>query len=278
MLTIAHLRRRRRRLEWALLACALMALVAWLSTADSLSRVNHLVQDAGMRLVSRPAHPDIVIVAIDDASIAAIGRWPWRRALHAELISRLTAQNPRAIGMDVLFNEADLDYPEDDLLLTDAIRRSARVVLPVLRRGYGPVSNQTDLPWPAFAEAAAGLGHVHVAPDSDGVVRSLYLQEGPAAAPGTTSARRCSAWQTVNLWPPARPRLPAHRIPAPGNAMTPRSSPTPPDHRPSPPTPTLMCCVARCQPEHWRASTCWSALQPRGWATCLLRPSASSRA
>ena len=183
MVTIAHLRRRRRRLEWALLACALMALVAWLSTADSLGRVNHLVQDAGMRLVSRPAHPDIVIVAIDDASIAAIGRWPWRRALHAELISRLTAQNPRAIGMDVLLNEADLDYPEDDLLLTDAIRRSARVVLPVLRRGYGPVSNQTDLPWPAFADAAAGLGHVHVAPDSDGVVRSLYLQEGPAAAP-----------------------------------------------------------------------------------------------
>ena len=136
-----------------------------------------------MRLVLRPVHPDIVIVAIDDASIAAIGRWPWRRALHAELISRLTAQNPRAIGMDVLFNEADLDYPEDDLLLTDAIRRSERVVLPVLRRGYGPVSNQTDLPWPAFADAAAGLGHVHVAPDSDGVVRSLYLLEGPAAAP-----------------------------------------------------------------------------------------------
>ena len=28
-----------------------------------------------------------------------------------------------------------------------------------------------------------GLGHVHVAPDSDGVVRSLYLLEGPAAPP-----------------------------------------------------------------------------------------------
>ena len=200
MVTIAHLRRRRRRLEWALLACALMALVAWLSTADSLGRVNHLVQDAGMRLVSRPAHPDIVIVAIDDASIAAIGRWPWRRALHAELISRLTAQNPRAIGMDVLFNEADLDYPEDDLLLTDAIRRSARVVLPVLRRGYGPVSNQTDRPWPAFADAAAGLGHVHVAPDSDGVVRSLYLQEGPAAAPWHHFS---TALQCVADWQPA---------------------------------------------------------------------------
>ena len=282
MVTIAHLRRRRRRLEWALLACALMALVAWLSTADSLGRVNHLVQDAGMRLVSRPAHPDIVIVAIDDASIAAIGRWPWRRALHAELISRLTAQNPRAIGMDVMFNEADLDYPEDDLLLTDAIRRSARVVLPVLRRGYGPVSNQTDLPWPAFAEAAAGLGHVHVAPDSDGVVRSLYLLEGPAAAPLAPLQHRAAVRGRLatcgHLRPPAAARPPAPATPVPGSALSPRSSPTPPGHRPSPPTRTSMCCAASCRPGRWTASTFWWAQQPRAWATCLPPPSASSRA
>ena len=183
MLSIAHSRRRRRRLEWSVLAMVLLALVAWLSTPESLGRVNHLVQDAGLRLVSRAPHPDIVLVAIDDPSIAAIGRWPWRRALHAELITRISAQNPHVIGMDVLFNEADLDYPEDDLLLTDAIRRSGRVVLPVLRRGYGPTGNATDLPWPAFAQAAADLGHVHVAPDGDGVVRSLYLREGPATAP-----------------------------------------------------------------------------------------------
>ena len=127
MLSIAHSRRRRRRLEWSVLAMVLLALVAWLSTPESLGRVNHLVQDAGLRLVSRAPHPDIVLVAIDDPSIAAIGRWPWRRALHAELITRISAQNPHVIGMDVLFNEADLDYPEDDLLLTDAIRRSGRV-------------------------------------------------------------------------------------------------------------------------------------------------------
>ena len=166
-----------------MLAIALLGLVAWLSTPGSLGRMNHLIQDAGLRLVSRPPHPDIVLVTIDDRSIAAIGRWPWRRALHAELITRLSAQNPRAIGMDILFNEADLDYPEDDLLLTEAIARSGRVVLPVLRRSYGLADNTADLPWPAFAQAAASLGHVHVAPDDDGVVRSLYLHEGPATAP-----------------------------------------------------------------------------------------------
>lgn len=215
MITAGRTRGQQRRLEWSLLAAALLGLVAWLSTADSLSRVNHLVQDAGLRLLSRPAHPDIVIVAIDDPSIAAIGRWPWRRALHAELITRVSAQQPRAIGMDVLFNEEDLDYPEDDVLLADAMRRSGRVVLPVLRRGHGPAAHMADLPWTAFADAAAGLGHVHVVPDNDGVVRSLYLQEGPAAAPWQhfSMALQCVA-TSAPLTPATLPQCNAARAAA----------------------------------------------------------------
>ncbi|MFT4242849.1 MAG: CHASE2 domain-containing protein [Acidovorax sp.] len=183
MWDIASTRGRQRRLEWGILAAALLGLVGWLITSSSLDRVNHLVQDAGLRLVSRPANPDIVIIAIDDPSIAAIGRWPWRRALHAELISRVTAQAPRAIGVDVLFSEEDQDYPQDDLLLAEAMARSGRVVLPMLRRTQGATGGVADLPVPVLAQAAARLGHVHVTPDDDGVVRSLYLQEGPASAP-----------------------------------------------------------------------------------------------
>ena len=183
MLTIARNRGQRRRLEWGLLAGALLGLVAWLSPPTALNRINHLVQDIGLQLAQRPAHPDIVVVAIDDRSIAAIGRWPWRRALHAQLIAQLSAQEPRAIGLDILLNEEDLDHPEDDLLLAQALQRSGRVVLPLMRRSYGMATDSPEMPWPAFARSAARLGHVHVAPDIDGVVRSLYLQEGPAAAP-----------------------------------------------------------------------------------------------
>jgi CHASE2 domain-containing sensor protein/signal transduction histidine kinase len=195
MLSVAHTRGRQRRLEWAVLTAVLLALVAWLSSPNQLNGVNHLVQDASLRLSSRPAHPDIVIVAIDDRSIASIGRWPWRRALHAELITRLAISQPKAIGMDVLFNEEDLDYPGDDLLLAGAMARSGRVVLPVLRRGYGPQANTADLPWVPFTQAAGRLGHVHVAPDDDGVVRSLYLREGPALTPWPhfSIAMQCAA-------------------------------------------------------------------------------------
>ena len=51
------------------------------------------------------------------AASPSIGRWPWRRALHAQLVDVVTAQNPKAIGLDILFSEPDLDYPLDDALL-----------------------------------------------------------------------------------------------------------------------------------------------------------------
>ena len=52
-------------------------------------RADLAVYDAA--LPTAPAPQDIVIVAIDDHSVAQLGRWPWRRALHAALLDRLRA-------------------------------------------------------------------------------------------------------------------------------------------------------------------------------------------
>ena len=108
------------RREWLVLSLLMLGLVAWLCLAGGLRRMDYLVQDAGTRLYAHAAHPDIVIVAVDDRSIASIGRWPWRRALHAQLVDQITAQSPRALGLDILFGEEDADYPGDDLLLARA--------------------------------------------------------------------------------------------------------------------------------------------------------------
>lgn len=174
--------RRNLRREWLALSLLTLGLVAWLCAADGLRRIDHLVQDAGMRLYARPAHPDIVIIAIDDRSIEAIGRWPWRRALHAQLVDRIAAQSPRAIGLDILFGEEDVDYPGDDLLLARALERSSHTVLPVARRDLG-MHSSPDAPLPLLRAAAAQLGHVQMQLDTDGVARSLYQREGPQAAP-----------------------------------------------------------------------------------------------
>ena len=170
------------RREWLALSLLILGLVAWLCLAGGLRRIDHLVQDAGMRLYAQPAHPDIVIVAIDDRSIETIGRWPWRRALHAQLVEQITAQSPRALGLDILFGEEDADYPGDDLLLARALERNAHTVLPVARRGDGPASS-ADAPLPLLRRAAAQLGHVQLQLDEDGVARSLFEREGPQTAP-----------------------------------------------------------------------------------------------
>ena len=166
--------------EWLCLALGLLALVFWLSGPQQLSRANWWLQDLALRMHKHAASPDVVLVVVDEHSMAAIGRWPWRRALHAHVISHISAGHPQSIGLDFLLSEPDLDYPEDDAVLADAMGRSGRVVLPVVR-GFG--DQTTTMPLPAFAQAAARLGHVHIPLDGDGGVRRFYGLEGPGDEP-----------------------------------------------------------------------------------------------
>ena len=53
-----------------------------------------------------------VIIAVDDASLARIGQWPWPRSTVARLIERVTARQPAAIGVDIIFAEPDRLSPE----------------------------------------------------------------------------------------------------------------------------------------------------------------------
>lgn len=57
-----------------------------------------------MRGLQKPG-PEVVIVAIDDASLKSLGRWPWSREVMAELLSRLKAAGPRVIALDIIFAE-----------------------------------------------------------------------------------------------------------------------------------------------------------------------------
>jgi adenylate cyclase len=50
----------------------------------------------------------IRIVAIDDASVEKLGRWPWPRATLAQLIRRLADAKPRVVGLDVILSEPEV--------------------------------------------------------------------------------------------------------------------------------------------------------------------------
>ena len=163
----------RRRGSWLLLATGLLALVAILSLTQPMPRADQLLQDSARAALASPPSRDIVIVAIDEKSLAAIGRWPWRRALHAELLRRIAAQSPRSIGLNVLFVEPNVDHAGDDAVLANGMRDAGCVVLPMTLRRLDEGHLQEMLPVPGLADAAAAIGHAHVSIDQDGVVRSV---------------------------------------------------------------------------------------------------------
>ncbi|MBI5558634.1 MAG: adenylate/guanylate cyclase domain-containing protein [Deltaproteobacteria bacterium] len=64
---------------------------------------------------SAPASPAVVVVDIDDASLAAIGQWPWPRNTVAALVARIHEAGARVIGFDLIFAEPDRTSPKNHL-------------------------------------------------------------------------------------------------------------------------------------------------------------------
>lgn len=175
----ARLTGRRALIEWGLVAALTAVLVGWLSLSPTADRADNLMYDALIRLQDGPADESVVIVAIDDRSLNALGRWPWPREVHAALIDRLAETGPRAVAYDVLFTEPEAG----DAALAAAVARAGRVRLPLLvdAPGQNGAPWQVSEPSPELVRAAAGLGHVNMIIDGDGVVRRapLYMQAGP---------------------------------------------------------------------------------------------------
>lgn len=162
-------------LEWAVLLALAIGGALYSQASGLTGRIDNQLLDLGATLARAPVDEDIVIVTIDDPSLAEIGAWPWRRDVHARLIDQLEAGGARLIVLDVLF--PDPSEPEADAALAKAIERSGAVFLPHsftarlnARRGVDPL-----WPLPALRAASAGVGHVVAEPDADGVLRRFDL-------------------------------------------------------------------------------------------------------
>lgn len=149
---------------------------------------------------SRAASGDIVVVAIDAASIDQIGIWPWPRRLHAELLHRLEAAGAQDVAFDVDFSTPS-DPASDAAFLTALREVGGSTILPSFKqpapnggaahinRPLKPFNNQS---WPAV---------VNVAIESDGLVRRYPVSEklGDSQLP---SMAVVLAGQDANLRPP----------------------------------------------------------------------------
>lgn len=163
--------------QWAWMLTALLAATLIAGASGVFWRMDLSLYDAA--LPSAPARADIVIVAVDDQSIAELGRWPWRRAVHGALLDRLRAMGAKAVALDFLFTEPDPSSPESDLALATAMTRGPPTVLPLMVEMPEPDRPlREDLPIAVLEQAAARIGHANLELDRDGMVRSVFLREG----------------------------------------------------------------------------------------------------
>jgi serine/threonine-protein kinase len=87
-----------------------ISIVVLLSAGSTqLQSLERQAYDWGVRSTERFPSDKIAVIAIDDQSIANIGRWPWPRDLHAEMINKLKAGGAKVIGQTVFFLEPQID-------------------------------------------------------------------------------------------------------------------------------------------------------------------------
>ncbi len=152
----------------------LVVIVTWFAPSLSAASLNLLFRLRG----ELKTPDDIVILAIDDQSLQRIGHWPWPRSVMAGALDQLSQAQAGSIGLDVVY--AEPTTVEEDRRLAEAIERSGRVVLPAQLFEANSNGNPSTFwlrPRPEFSVVARALGHAHVSPEVDGMVRSIQLSK-----------------------------------------------------------------------------------------------------
>lgn len=183
----------------------LLILTITLVLSGALSRLDNLIYDLAQKHNDRLPPEDVVIVAIDEDSLSQLGRWPWSRRLHAQLIERLHKSGAKAIGLDILLSEPQHDDSQADVELARAMQHAGNVVLPLVieqvRLNGLLIEN---LPIPSLTAQAKAIGRVHAELDEDSIARSITMWEGIAQPTWPHFAQALLI--VANQWPPELPR------------------------------------------------------------------------
>lgn len=79
------------------------------SGSDFIQSLERQAYDLGVRASSHAPSQRVAVIAIDDQSIANIGRWPWPREIHAQMISKLKQAGAKVVGYASFFFEPQVD-------------------------------------------------------------------------------------------------------------------------------------------------------------------------
>jgi len=145
---------------------------------------------------ARAAPDDIVILAIDEASIEEVGTFPWSRDVYAQIVDKLIGLGARMVAFDVMFATPS-GSPAADAFLSQTLGKHQNQVVLASKFDYGTTSrisgsgaaDEEMMPvdavsyTPPVFEDVASFGFVDFPEDSDGqirrgrIVRDLQVQD-----------------------------------------------------------------------------------------------------
>jgi serine/threonine-protein kinase len=97
------------RSDWFAGAVIVVAVFVLWKATDAFESLERKFYDIASIQNSRQPSDRIAVIAIDDQSIANIGRWPWPRDVHADLIDKLAAAKAKTIVYTTFFFEPQTD-------------------------------------------------------------------------------------------------------------------------------------------------------------------------
>jgi adenylate cyclase len=125
------------------------------------------------------AHSPIIILAIDDQSDESTpARWPWPRSYFAHVIENLNEAGVKAIGVDVIFDQPDINGRQSDSIFAETLSKYKNVVL--AGKIDIPHAGRTDMatlvpPYESFRQSWTPWGLVSFDLDQDGFYRRYLI-------------------------------------------------------------------------------------------------------
>lgn len=193
--------------DWFLGVVIAIAVLVFNAASNLIPGLERWAYDLGVKMSSKGPSDKIAVVAIDEQSIANIGRWPWSREVHARLIDQLAAAKVKVIGNTVFFFEPQKDpglgYVEKMLAIYD--KAWPADVAPEAP-GVGTIGGKTPaavVPQPPGEVAEIGkiLREASVALNSDVRLAESVKKAGNVVVPMMFE-------EIINVPPPGKPDKP----------------------------------------------------------------------
>ena len=153
------------RTDWFAGVAVVIAAIGLHLATDFIGTLERRYYDFASTSTSRQPSDRIAVIAIDDQSIANIGRWPWSRDIHAKLIDQLARAKAKTIVHTAFFFEPQIDPG-----------------LVYIRKIKAAIGNPAD-GVPPTAELAKLVSEAETALDTDAILAASIKDAGNVLLP-----------------------------------------------------------------------------------------------